>query len=80
MEMERREFVVFILAVLYPLLADRMQGSYKPESPEKPQPASPKASASVGILAAEVRLAASGDTEIGGEVTPPTLQRRLIET
>ena len=39
MDMDRRQFVVFMLAVLYgPLLADRVQESYRPERPDKPRP------------------------------------------
>ena len=39
MEMDRRQFVVFIFSVLYgPSLVSRMQESYKPENPpNKPQ-------------------------------------------
>ena len=81
MEMDRRQFAVFILSVLYgPLLVSRMQESYKLESPNKPQPVGLQVSASAGIPTVDARLAAVGDTEIGGDVTPPTVQRKLIET
>lgn len=50
MEMDRRQFAVFILSVLYgPLLVSRMQESYKPENPTKPQPVGLQVSFSSGI-------------------------------